>query len=317
MNLDPNDLALYAHVVDSGSFTRAAERVNLPKSTLSRRLSALEKRLGERLLLRTTRRLTVTEFGAAVLDHARQVVAEVDSTLALAQHRQVQPSGLLRVSMTADFATGTLPDMLARFAQTHPAITLELDLSPRRVDLVAENFDLAIRIGDLAEAEASLAARRIAIFTQGLYASPAYLQKHGIPVNPEALLPLHGLMLPGHHDAPAWRLASATGDSWEGAPAWRTVANSPDMLVRMARAGAGVVAVADFFVEAHVKAGELARVLPDWHVPSVSAWAVYPGRRLMPARTRVFLSALSDALQPCMSPAVAVCPPAPAEPSAS
>jgi DNA-binding transcriptional LysR family regulator len=160
-SVDPNDLALFAHVADAGSFTRAAERLGLPKSTLSRRLSGLESLLGERLILRTTRRLTVTEFGAAVLEHARQVVAEVDGTLALAQHRQSRPSGHLRVSMPADLALLALRDALASFVRAQPAVTLELDLSPRRVDLIAENYDLALRMGDLPD-DTHLAARRLA-----------------------------------------------------------------------------------------------------------------------------------------------------------
>ena len=147
--LDPNDLLIFARVVDEGSFTAAAERLGLPKSTVSRRLSQLEERLGERLLLRTTRRLSITEFGSALLEHARQVDTEVEAVAALAESRQARPSGRLRVSMPNDFASLLLTDMLAAFSALHPAVTLELDLSPRRVDLLGENFDVAIRMGEL------------------------------------------------------------------------------------------------------------------------------------------------------------------------
>src|SRR5690606_29407693 len=123
-----------------------------------------EAHLGERLLLRTTRKLTVTDFGHAVLEHARQVTAEVEATAALAQHRQAQPSGRLRVSMPSDFANGVLGPLLADFIARYPAISLDLDLSPRRVDLIGENFDLALRMGDLPD-DASLAARRVADFS--------------------------------------------------------------------------------------------------------------------------------------------------------
>ena len=160
MSLEANDLLLFARVVDEGSFSRAAERLGLPKSTLSRRITELESQLGERLLLRTTRKLSVTDFGHAVLAHAHQVTAEVESTMALAQHRQVQPSGRLRVSMPNDFANDVLANLLADFIATYPAISLELDLSARRVDLISENFDVAIRMGDLPD-DATLAARRL------------------------------------------------------------------------------------------------------------------------------------------------------------
>src|SRR5471032_2997257 len=129
MDLEANDLLMFARVVDSGSFSRAAERMGMPKSTLSRRITALESQLGERLLLRTTRKLAVTDFGHSVLLHAQQVTSEVEATLALAQHRQVEPSGRLRVSMPADFANEMLGPMLAQFIARYPAISLELDLS--------------------------------------------------------------------------------------------------------------------------------------------------------------------------------------------
>ena len=124
MPLEPNDLMLFARVVDEGSFSRAAQRVGLPKSTVSRRIAGLEAQLGERLLLRTTRKLTVTDFGHSVLEHANQVAAEVDAAASLAQHRQVRPSGRLRVSMPADFANVVLGQLLADFIAQHPAISL-------------------------------------------------------------------------------------------------------------------------------------------------------------------------------------------------
>lgn len=291
MNLEPNDLLLFARVVEEGSFSRAAERLGMPKSTLSRRMAALEAQLGERLLLRTTRKLTVTDFGNAVLSHAQQVTAEVEATLALTQHRQVEPSGRLRVSMPGDFATEVLGVMLAEFIAKYPAISLELDLSPRRVDLIGENFDLAIRMGDLPD-DASLAARRVAVFSVGLYASPAYLKRRGIPSEPEALMEHDALHLLARNGEPVPWLLNRDDMHWEGAPPGRAAVNSPALLIRLACSGAGITVLADHFAEEYVRNGELAQVLADWTSPVVTAWAVFPGRRLMPARTRVFLDAL-------------------------
>ena len=180
MDLEPNDLLLFARVVDEGSFSRAAERLSLPKSTVSRRVAALETQLGERLLLRTTRKLTVTDFGRAVLEHARHVVEDVAAAASLAHHRQVEPSGRLRVTMPGDMANLMLAQLLAEFVLEYPAITLEVDLSARFVDLIGENFDVAIRIGDLRD-DASLAARHVAAFTGSLYAAPAYIARRGTP----------------------------------------------------------------------------------------------------------------------------------------
>jgi DNA-binding transcriptional LysR family regulator len=293
MTLEPNDLVLFARVADEGSFSRAAARVSLPKSTVSRRIAALEAQLGERLLLRTTRKLTVTDFGHSVLEHARQVAAEVDAAAQLAQHRQVEPSGRLRVSMPADFANVVLSQVLVEFIEKHPAITLELDLTPRRVDLIGENFDLALRMGHLTD-DASLAARRIASFSMGLYASPAYVKRHGMPSEPEALMEHDALLLLQRDGEPApWPLSRGEA-RWEGIPPGRATANSPELLMRLARGGAGIAAGNDHFAVPHIESGELVAVLPDWTLPPAPAWAVFPGRRLMPARTRVFLDALQE-----------------------
>lgn len=292
MQLDANDLLLFARIAEEGSFSAAAGRLGLPKSTVSRRLSMLEGELGERLMLRTTRKLTLTDFGHAVLDHARQVVAEVDAAASLAQHRQGEPRGRLRVSMPADFASIVLAPLLAAFGARHPGVTLELDLSPRRVDLIGENFDLALRMGALPD-DATLAARQFAEFTIGLYAAPSYLKRRGRPKQPAALLEHEALRLhPIGVDAPPWRLQR--GDEvWEGTPPSRFAANSPELLAQLARTGAGIVALGDHFAEPYVARSELTPVLPDWSLPSVPAWAVFPGRRLMPARTRAFLDALA------------------------
>jgi len=292
MSLEANDLMLFARVAEEGSFSRAAERVGLPKSTVSRRLAALETQLGERLLLRTTRKLTVTDFGHSVLEHANQVLAEVEAAASLAQHRQVEPSGRLRISMPADFANIVLGEFMNEFLARYPAITLELDLSPRRVDLIGENFDVAIRMGDLPD-DASLAARRLAVMQVGLYASPAYLARRGEPSEPEALMEHDALLLLTRTGEPAvWTLQRGAAQ-WQGSPPARATANSPEMLIRMARAGSGITVVSGHFAVHYVRSGELVPVLPDWSLPDVTAWAVFPGRRLMPARTRVLLEAMA------------------------
>lgn len=291
MNLQADDLLLFARVADEGSFSRAAERTGLPKSTVSRRLAALEAQLGERLLLRTTRKLTLTDFGHHVLAHARQVADEVEAAALLAQHRQAEPSGRLRVSMPGDFANLVLSQLLADFIARHPAITLEVDITPRRVDLIGENFDLAIRMGELAD-DASLAARRLAVLSVGLYASPAYIARQGVPSEPEALMEHEALHLLSRHGDPSPWVLSRGEMRWEGIPPGRATINSPELLMRLARAGAGIAAVPDHFAEPYVRSGELQPLLTDWHLPATVAWAVFPGRRLMPARTRALLDAL-------------------------
>lgn len=302
MSLDADDLFLFARVVEAGSFSRAAERVHLPKSTVSRRIAALERRLGEKLLQRSTRSLSLTEFGSGVLEHARALTVEVDGALALALHRQRRPTGRLRVSMPGDLANLALPTMLSQFVLDHPAVSLELDLSPRRVDLIAEGFDLALRMGDLAQ-DSQLAARRLAQFSGGLYAAPSYLRRHGEPLLPQALEQSHGLMLLSRAgEAIAWSLSRGEGadaQTWRGVPAQRSLVNAPDLLLKMACAGVGITAVAEHFAQAYVAKGELLRILPDWCLQPSACWAVFPERRLMPLRTRVFLEAVAAALAAC------------------
>ncbi|MYN42516.1 LysR family transcriptional regulator [Duganella sp. FT109W] len=294
MEIDPGDLLLFARIVECGSFSLAAERVQLPKSTVSRRITLLEGKLGERLLQRTTRKLVLTEFGASLLEHAQKVADETEAAGALAQHRQVAPSGLLRVSMPADFANVAVGAVLAQFMDRYPAISLELDLSPRRVDLVAEGFDVAIRMGTLPD-DASLAARRITFSSWALYASPRYTNLRGLPEHPDDLYKHDLLSLPPRvNGLIRWNLTRGKVE-WSRDLPVRLLANSPELLVRMAATGIGIGSSTEAVARPYLQRGELVRVLPEWAFPQVTGWAVFPGRRLMPAKTRVFIDMLQAA----------------------
>ena len=293
MDVEPNDLALFARIVEAGSFSLAAQRADLPKSTVSRRIALLEANLGERLLQRTTRKLMLTEFGASLLEHARKVVEEVEAAGALVQHRQLAPSGRLRISMPGDFASLGMTFMLAQFIERYPAIHLELDLSPRRVDLVGENFDIAIRMGDLPE-DSSLHARRVLLEKVALFASPSYIARRGMPQHPDELAQHDLLCIASRNGgSQSWKLTKGK-TVWERDLPARFAANSPDLLTRIACAGSGIAASSHLFTEAFEEKGELVRVLPDWSLPEVTGWAVFPGRRLMPAKTRVFLDMMEE-----------------------
>ena len=293
--LNPNDLLIYARVADAGSFSKAAERLGLPKSTVSRRIALLEEQLGERLMVRSTRRSTFTEFGLQLLENARQVAAEVDAVAALRERRQVEPTGRLRVSMPSEIASLLLENMLVTYATTYPGVALELDLSPRRVDLLAEGFDIALRIGNLPD-DATLVARKLASMSNSLYASPDYLALHGEPQTPEELVHHKGaLILRSNNEYLGWTLLKGKA-RWDGAPQCAFAANSPGLLVRMASAGCGIVGVHDRFAATRLKSGELRRVLPQWSLPSDPAWAVFAGRKLLPTKTRAFIDMLQAAL---------------------
>ncbi len=291
--IEPNDLWMFAKVVDCGSFSKAAEAMELPKSSLSRRLAKLEQRLGERLLQRTTRKLALTEFGEQLVEHGRQIGEEVCAAAAWAEHRQITPSGCLRLSMPSDLANMMLAPLLSEFCERYPGITLALDLSARRVDLLAEGFDVAIRIGALPD-DATLAAKLLFRQRFGLYAAPAYLARHGVPDHPKQLLAHQALhLLPASREIAPWQL-TCTEENWSGFPPQFAVANSPELLVKLACLGSGIVAAPTAYAEESLQKGELLRLLPDWDLSVVDVWAVFPGRRLMPTKTRAFLDFLAE-----------------------
>lgn len=297
MSLTANDLILFAHVIDAGSFSRAAERTGLPKSTLSRRITQLENQLGERLLTRTTRKLTITDFGERILEHARRVGEETDAAQSLALHRQVTPQGTLRVSLPPEFHELSVVTLVRRFHEDYPQVRLELDLSARRVDLIAERFDVAVRMASRLPDDSTLIARPVAKLGNGLYASPAYLAKAGMPREPADLIKHVGLIvILSSGEAQPWRL-SRDDERWEGIPEIVISSNAMGLQQALAVEGMGIVGLSERFARSHVEQGTLVRVMPDWSLPTVTAWCVMPGRRLLPERTRAFVELFKKVLE--------------------
>lgn len=297
MALDADDLILFARVIEAGSFSRAAERSGLPKSTVSRRVSALEAALGERLLTRTTRQLRITEFGEGILEHARRLLEELESARALAQHRQATPQGVLRASLPPDFFLDLdLLPFLLEFAERYPAVQLELDLSPRRVDLVAERFDLAIRVAARLPDDATLVARQLAVIEHGLYASRAYLARAGVPQAPADLLGHTGLrLITSSGETQPWPL-SRGAERWQGLPSGPLAANSIGLQRSLVLHGMGIASMSNRLAAPLVEQGLIDRVLPEWCLPTMTVWGVTAGRRLLPTRTAAFLGLLESML---------------------
>ena len=291
-----DDLILFAAVIDAGSFAKAADRMDLPKSTLSRRISSLESHLGQRLVMRTTRRLTLTEFGERVLEHARRLQEESSAVLALAAHEQDQPRGLLRVALPPDFIDLDLTSLILQYTSRYPEVRLELDLSPRRVDLVAERFDVAIRAAEKLPDDNTLVARKLMDMPIQLYASPAYLSRYGMPVHPDALkdhvcLPL----ISSNGETQPWVLHRGS-ERWQGSPKGVVSSNSPGLQRELVINGMGIAALADPFIRSAVMQGLMRCVLPQWQLPKMTLWSVTPGRKLLPSRTVAFLSLLQERL---------------------
>jgi len=294
------DLILFAHLMDVGSFSGTAERIGVPKSTLSRRIAALETRLGQKLVTRSTRRLAITDFGERILEHARRLQDEVQAAADLAQHEQVQPRGLLRVSLPPDLAQIDLTSMLVAYAATFPQVQIEIDLSPRRVDILAERYDLAVRIAGNLPDDGTLVARQLCRMPIHLYASPAYLSQFGVPEHPSALLEHVCLrLINSNGEALPWHLSKQQGSeqsTWEGLPTGSVSSNSPALQRALALEGLGIVALADVLVIDALTQRRLKRVLPEWSLPTATVWSVTPGRRLLPLKTRAFMKMLREAM---------------------
>lgn len=288
-NISADDYILFATITEQESLVRAAEYLGMPKATVSRRLANLETVLGQRLLLRTTRRLTLTEFGQEFLDHCRRVAEEVASAQDFVHSHEVKPQGRLRVSMAEDYARHNMSRALATFIETYPDIQLDLDLSARLVDLIGERFDLAIRMGTL-ENDSTLVARKIDEQHMGLYASPIYLSLHPAPKHPDDLQQHTSVRMLSSLGQPiAWKLARGK-EAWEGVPPGRLALNSIGVIQQLLLDGAGIGALPNRFTQEDVRLKQLVRVLPEWSFPVVPAWAVMPMRRFLPAKTRVFLA---------------------------
>ncbi len=288
-NLSADDLLLFATIVEQESLVRASEHLGMPKATVSRRLANLEELLGQRLLIRTTRRLTLTDFGREFLDHSRRVAEEVATVQDFVRSQDVQPRGKLRVSMPEDYARHTLSRALATFIETYAEVQLDLDLSSRHVDLIGERFDLAIRMGPLKD-DSTLAARKIDEAQMGLYASPIYLALHPAPNSPDELSQHSSVrMLSDLGQAIPWRLSCGKA-LWEGVPPGRLTLNSPGVIQQLLLDGAGIGILPTRFAQEDVRLKRLLRVLPEWSLPTVPAWAVMPTRRYLPAKTRAFLA---------------------------
>jgi len=289
-------MILFASIAEQSGLVRAAEQLGIPKATVSRRLNKLEEALGQKLLIRTTRRLTLTEFGLAFLDHCRRVTEEVIATRDFAHSRDVQPRGTLRVSMPEDYARLTLSRALATFIEAYPEIELELDLSSRLVDLIGERFDLAIRMGELAN-DSTLVARKLDGQHLGLFASPIYLALHPAPQHPDDLHHHTSIRLATNLGQPQpWKLLR-NKEEWEGIPPGRMTLNSISVIQQLLLDGAGIGMLPVTFAENDVKNNRLVRILPDWCFPSVNAWAVMPMRRFLPSKTRIFLEHLERSLK--------------------
>lgn len=293
--MDLNEVLVFTKVVDAGSFRGAARELGLPKSTVSRRVAALEERLGVRLLQRTTRKLGLTEVGAAfyrqcaagvsMLAEAEREVTEMDAT----------PRGLLRVSIPLYFGDLFLSGPVVEFLQRHPEVEVSVFASDRLVDLVEEGFDMAIRIGKLPDS--SMMSRSLGNSAERLFASPAYIAEHGAPETP-AELERHECIVFGSSVGTATWTFPGTRRPKHVTPRGRYTANSFPMAIDAAVAGLGIVRAPTFLAVSAVREGKLRPVLEDFPLQETPLSIIYPSSRNLSPKVRAFIDFLVARLDP-------------------
>ncbi len=282
--MDLNEILVFAEVAKAGSFTRAARALSMSKSTVSEKVAALERRLNARLLHRTTRALALTEAGRTWLAHGARILSAVQEAEHAMTSLQAAPSGLLRITTPFNFAgfTSVLSGYLARY----PQVRIDLVCTDRPVNLVAEGFDLAVRMGHLADS--TLVARRIGAHESHLVASPGYLDARGRPRTVEALSTHAALVFAGGERASTWRLQSGRRTA-ALEPVARLVANDLEIIRQASRDGLGVALLPEELCAADLAAGRLERVLPRWAAPGVPLHVLHPSARQLDPKVRAFI----------------------------
>lgn len=283
--MDFNETAVFVKVVQAGSFSAAARQLGLPTSTISTRVSRLEKRLGINLLQRTTRRLNLTEAGTVFFQHAALGLGYMLEAEAAIDEARQQPQGKLKITAPADLGDGLLAGLLAHTQAAFPALELELLLTDRYIDLVADGVDIAIRTGDLRDS--SLIAKSLGTIRWSLFASQDYLARAATVEVPQDLH-LHQCVQFTPLGRDAWDLSSHQNHMSIPMQA-KTMANNIGVVKSMAESGLGIALLPTFICKESIKQGRLVSVLPDWHGKADPVHLVYPKQRFMPPKLRAFV----------------------------
>ncbi len=298
--IETGDLIVFTKVVELESLTQAANAMGVPKSTVSRRLTRLEEKLGVRLLRRTTHGIAITEQGATFFEYAARCLGVLRDGTNAVQAGTVRPKGLLRISIPHELDSSLLAPLLAEYLESYPDVRLVAVLSNQTIDHFRDGFDLAIVADTLPLAEASLMTTKLGTTENGLYAAPEYLERHGVPQS-HVDLPRFDLLAWGSIDLRAeWQLTDGTSQVNVGFRP-RLVCNDLMMLRQSVLSGLGVAALPAFICKHELAAGRMAEVLPGWRPPGRSFYAVFPQQQAMPARVRTFIDFLVDRLRPTLS----------------
>jgi DNA-binding transcriptional LysR family regulator len=292
---DLNSIRIFVTVAQFESITRAARALGMPASTVSRRLSVLESELGASLLRRTTRRVSLTAQGRDYFGQCQEPLSLLQEAERVLTESQKRPEGLLRVTVPVIFGRGPFLDFISRFQKDHPAIRIDLFITNQFVDLIAENFDVAIRFGTLRDS--SIVAKLLGKSIRYLVAAPAYLEGRSPPAQPADLKAHDCVLLNARNGESEWELVS--GRKKANVRVSGSISSRDfDSVSGFVRRGHGVGLLPSTYCDEAIATGDLVRLLHGWTSPAISLYAVYPSRRFMPSRLSVFLEALASWDQP-------------------
>jgi DNA-binding transcriptional LysR family regulator len=291
--MDLNEIAVFARVVQTGSFTTAAAALGMPKSTVSRKVTALEERLGARLLQRTTRKLSLTDVGQTYYGYCARIVAEVEDAERAVSSLQEAPRGLLR--LTAGTNSGWLGPIVGSYLERYPEVQVELSCTGRVADLVEERFDLGIRAGALSDS--TLVAKSLGVARWFLVATPGYLKKRGRPKSPDDLK-AHDCLLFGTGASGTHLRLESDGREAQITLSPRVLVDDLEILRASASAGVGIAVLPAFQCSEELRARRFERVLHDWDVPSTPIHVVYPTARYVSPKVKAFVDHLQRSMTP-------------------
>jgi DNA-binding transcriptional LysR family regulator len=286
-------MEIFVRVVDGGSLTAAARVTGVGQPAVSKTIAALEDQLGVVLLLRTARRMTPTDAGQHFYERARRILDEADEAWGAARGEGAALSGRLRVCAPVTFARLNMLPHIHHFMAAHPDLKLDLVLDDRNVDLIAENIDVALRMGSLPDS--SLTARKIGSGERMVVASPDYLERCGTPISPAELASHDAITYAQPVMDDEWRFRKGTAESsirLEG----RLMVTAAEGLREAILAGCGIGIVSRWMMGKELGSGTVVQLLPDWQLPPVDLWAVFPAGRLTSTRARVFIDWFSNSL---------------------
>lgn len=291
--MDLNEISIFIKVVQAGSFSLAAKQLLMPISTVSSKVSSLEKRLGVTLIQRTTRKLHVTNAGQAYFKRCIEGLSAIQAGETEIASTQLEPQGLLRVTAPVELGSTALPSLVSDFTNLYPKVRVEMILTDRTVDLLGEGVDLAIRAGDLEDS--SLIAKKIGSAYFGIYASPKYLKAKGTPLHPKELKP-HSCIQFTPIGVDEWVLVNGK-TSFTAQVSGKVIANDLNMVKLLLLKGDGIALLPASSCQGDVSTGKLVRILPDWKTGTAPVHFVYPAQRFVTPKLSAFIAFSTDLLK--------------------